>query len=1305
LAVIAPDQAPLQIQFFGPFAVRVHGHPLASLRSRKGEWLLALLVLRAGHKIERDWLAGTLWPDSLELQALANLRTSLKDLRQALGAEAWRVSAPTTRSLSLDLVGADVDVIAFECRVRRGDPASLEEAVGLYRGPLLEGCGEEWAFEERQVREQAYLTALETLAARALAAGDPTAAEEYLRRALARDPLREAAQRALMQTLAAGGHATAARQVYQEWRRRLHRELNAEPDAETTALFQQLREAARRKALRGAQCSVLGEGGGSSPGHTARPTLAEHLRPSFAVCPSPRPSHCPEGTVTFLLTDIESSTKHWLQHPDAMHGALPRHDALAAALIAQHHGILVKHRGEGDSLFAVFSRALDAVAASLDLQRALVAEPWPAETSLQVRIALHTGDAELRDEDYYGPAVNHCARLRAAGHGGQILLSQTTAALVRDHLPEGASLRELGAHRLKDLQRPEPIFQLAHPELPGEFPPLQSLEAFAHNLPVQLTRFIGRKQAIAEVQRLLPTTHLLTLTGAGGCGKTRLALQVAADRVEAYADGVWLVELAALADPSLVPQRVASVLGVREAGGAEGASWGPGPGGRSLAEALTGYLGSRSLLLVLDNCEHLLSACAELADRLLRACPTLRILATSREPLGVAGEQSYRVPSLSVPEPGLSSVERLREFEAVQLFTDRAVLCQPTFSVTSDNAASVVEVCQRLGGIPLAIELAAARVKLLPVEQIAARLDDRFRLLTGGSRTALPRQQTLRALVDWSYDLLSEEERALLRRLSVFSGGWTLDAAEGVCADPVVSRQLPVVSEGGPSSPLPTAYCLLPTDEILDLLGRLVNKSLVLAEEHQGESRHHLLETIRQYGAEKLQAGEERLGRDSGQRRGPGPGGEEAVWRGRHRDYFLRLAEEADPQLHGAAQGEWMLRLEREHDNLRAALVWSTERGDAEAGLRLGGALWRFWMMRGYLTEGRERLTALLSLPGAEARTVVRGKALHGAGVLAHRQGDYEGARALLEEKLAIGRDLGDPYGIAWSLNNLGNVARARDQGDDEAARALREEARALYAEGLAIFRELGDQEGIAWSLKNLGDVALVQGEHEGARALLEESLAIHRKLGNHRGIAWSVGALGNVAFVQGDYGAARALYQESLAIFRELGSPPDIAYSLYNMGNAATRQGEHQAARALYEESLAIGHELGSHIDIAHALGALGHLARETGDYARCAAHYRQSMALRQSRDDRWGIAQGLEDFAGLAGRQRQWERAVRLLGAAEGVAQTLGRSLPVALRDEYQRTMNGARPAMGEAAFAAAWADGRAMTLDQSVAFALEG
>ncbi len=484
----------------------------------------------------------------------------------------------------------------------------------------------------------------------------------------------------------------------------------------------------------------------------------------------------PTGTVTFLLTDIEGSTKLWEANSDSMRAALARHDALAAEVVLKHQGSLMKSRGEGDSQFIVFSRPSDAVAAACALQRTYSSEPWPEGAAIKVRMAVHTGEADLRDGDYYGTTVNRCARLRAVGWGGQILVSHTTAQLIGGSLGKDMGLTSLGRHGLRDMQGDmSEVFQLAHPDLRPDFPALNSISTCPNNVPQSVTTFIGRDKEIEEVKRLLENTRLLTITGSGGAGKTRLGLQVASELLDDTEwDGIWFVELASLADPSLVPQTAASALSVRE------------EPGRPLIQTLTDYIQPRKILLIMDNCEHLLEACAHFADTLLKSCPKLRILASSREGLGITGETTYRIPSLSVPDQKITATtDSIAGFESVKLFVERSQSAQPGFKLTDQNAPAVSQLCVRLDGIPLALELAAARVKAMSVEQIASRLDDRFRLLTGGSRTALPRQQTLRAMIDWSYDLLSEKEKTLLNRLSVFAGGWTLEAAEKVCSDPV----------------------------------------------------------------------------------------------------------------------------------------------------------------------------------------------------------------------------------------------------------------------------------------------------------------------------------------------------------------------------------------------------------------------------------------------------------------------------------------------------------------------------------------
>jgi predicted ATPase/class 3 adenylate cyclase len=868
----------------------------------------------------------------------------------------------------------------------------------------------------------------------------------------------------------------------------------------------------------------------------------------------------PTGTITFLFTDIEGSTELWEEHPEAMRLALARHDALLRIAIEQYDGHVFKTIG--DAFCAAFHTAPDALNAALSAQQALIFERGPESAALRVRMALHTGAAEVRDNDYFGQPLNRVARLLSAGYGGQVLLSDVAHDLTRDTLPVGVALHSLGEHRLRDLSRPESVFQLQHADLPTQFPPLKSLDnpALPNNLPLQLNSFVGREEEMETIETLLSKTRLLTLTGSGGSGKSRLSLQVAAEVLEQYQDGVWLVELAPLADPALVPQTVAQVLGITE------------QAGKSYIQILTESLKSKHLLLLLDNCEHVLSASAQLSEALLRTCPHVKILASSREGLGIGGELSYRVPSLSLPDlKQKATIESVRQYEAVRLFIERALCHLPAFAVTNRNAPALASVCHRLDGIPLAIELAAARVRSLTVEEIDTRLDNRFRLLTGGSKTALPRQQTLRALIDWSYDLLNAQEKALLVRLSVFAGGWTLDSAEQVGTG---------ASAGGES---------IQGWEILDLLTSLSDKSLVLAETSGASTRYRLLETVRQYAREKLAAS----------------GAGEATGE-RHRDFFLALTEETQPKLLGSEQAHWFSVLEEEHDNLRAALTFCLETSEgAEKGLRIGAALQQFWWTYGYLSEGRAQLAALLSHSGAQRRNKARADALNAAGNLAQMQGDYADARALFEASLGIRRELGDKQGIAGSLNNLGTLAF--DQGDYASAPTL-------YEEALALNREVGNRAWEAINLNNLGNLANTLCDDMSARALHEQSLAIRRELGDQQGIAGSLNNLGVAAENLSDYVLARTLHEESLGIRRELGDKWGIAHSLTNLGNLAKRQGDYVLARTLHEESLGLRRELGDKRGIAESLEYHAFLALKEQQGDRAVRMWRAAAALREA-------------------------------------------------------------------------------------------
>ncbi len=1028
----------LRVRLFGPFGAWVEGRPLPRLRSRKGQWLLALLALREGRPVERTWLAGTLWPETTEENALVSLRQTLTDLRRALGREGVRITSPTTRTLAFDAADAFVDALVCDAALRQGDPAALERAVALQKRPLLEDCLEEWVAAERESRSRGCLAALQTLASAALAQGEFAAAVPHLRRIIASDPYHEVAQRDLLTALARSGELGAMLLAYRELRLLLQREFRAEPASETRALYQRLR--------------------------------AEALAPS-------------KGAASEAAT----------------------------------------------------------------------------------------------------------VRVRTASTG---------------------------------------------------------------LLPRPLTELVGREQEVKAVSALLFGARLVTLTGPGGVGKTRLAIQVAEAWAEDQPDGVWFVDLAPLTDEALVPRSVAAVLEVQE------------EPGRPLSETLAAALRPRQLLLILDNCEHLLSACTALAACLLAACPNLRLLTTTRQALGLTGEAVWAVPSLSVPslQDGVT-VDAVARAEAVQLFVERADAVLTGFTLTAGNAQAVAHVCRRLDGIPLAIELAAARVRMLSPEQIAGRLDDRFRLLTQGSRTALPRQQTLRAAVDWSYDLLSKPERLLLARLSVFAGGWTMEAAEAVC------------SGNGPEDGLEQA-------DVLDVLTGLVEKSLVVVQpEAEPERRYRLLETMRDYGRQRLKE----------------HGDEEGTLR-RHRDYYRRLAERAEAGCRGLEQADWLNRLACEHDNLRAALRDYQAQGrtreddGSDPGLDLANALRAFWDMRGHCREGRQWLQSLLQTDvGTKAQ---RAGAFKNLGLLAMAEADTEAACVAYAQSLALFRRANNRRGIGDVLNNMGIVAwwRADYAG-----------ARALYEESLEIDRDLGDRYSQAGVLGNLGLVAQCQGDYAQARLFLEQSLVLRRLVGDQRGIANALVNLGVVNLEDDNHQAAAKCCEQSLALFQTLGQKDGIAVSLTYLGCLALEDGASVRARALHSDALDLFRELGDNRRIADCLGNLAEVSLAQGDCDQAHTLYREQLLLRAKVGEKRPLAASFEGLSRLAMAQRQQTRSVRLFSIADALRVEISSPLPRTERQRRQRDLESLGETLGKALFTQEWEAGQTMVLEEAIEYAL--
>jgi predicted ATPase/class 3 adenylate cyclase len=881
-------------------------------------------------------------------------------------------------------------------------------------------------------------------------------------------------------------------------------------------------------------------------------------------------SRLPSGTVTFLFTDIEGSTQLWERHPEAMKEALAKHDFILRDAIEANGGQVIKTTGDG--IHGVFEKAIHAVHATLAAQRALKAPSH--DLQIKVRMGLHTGEAEIRAGDYHGQALNRAARIMAAGHGGQVLLSSVTAELAREHLPTDVSLLDLGEHGLRDLIRPEHLFQLLARDLQHEFPPLKSLNFLPNNLPPQLTSFIGRERELQEAEKLLASGRLLTLIGPGGTGKTRLSLQLAADQLSEFKHGVWLVELAPLSDPAYIISEIASVHELHEMPGIP------------LMTIIIDYLRAKHLLLILDNCEHLVEESAKIADQLLHACPELKIIVSSREALGIHGETVYRVPSLSLPDLSSGS---LIDYESTRLFIERAAKAEPRFHLTDHNASSIAQICLRLDGIPLAIELAAARVKLFTPEQIAERLNDRFKLLTGGSRTALPRQQTLRALIDWSYQSLNQIEQRALRRLAVFSGGWTFEAAEAIIGE----------------------------EDVLDGLLGLVNKSLVNVEEQESKSRYRFLETIRQYAMEKLLES-----------------GEAIEVRDRHLDYFLQSTKQApqrEQRIFGALPDdtEWLDRLEREHDNLRVALEWATSNHPDQA-LNLIYTVGNFWVGRDYNVEARrwcqvilERAKSLSNMDGERAKVY---------GILGWNSiaiGDHKTGRDAAEAGIELAKKVNDKTTIGRLLGLL--ALACIFQGDFPATEKALTEAEALA-------RQTGLIEQLVTVLTTRAQLAfsgyrdLVQ-----AKRNLDEAVSLAATMQNEWATAMSLFGMARVAGVMGDLDTARAKFMESAELARKLGNKRQI-YSCYSeLAHVLRENGALDEPLAIYRDLLPKWRDIGHRAAVAHELECIGYILSKKDELVRAATILGAADHLRrmiESSPTHMELAEYEQELADLRGK-----------------------------------------------------------------------
>jgi len=1068
-------QPALRITLFGPIQVLIHGYTLPRMQSRKGMWLLALLTLRHNRPVEREWLTSVLWPDTGQTQAFANMRPILSELRNGLGDQSKRIQSPNRQTLMLDLDGSDVDVVAFDAAAKSGKLADMQKIAALYRGPLLEGCTEEWVFQERAVRERQCLDALLALGENAMANADYASATSFYERAATMDPLWDAAQRGWMEALAQNGDRNAAMRVYRDFIAQLKDDHNAAPDEQMTALYTRLRSEARKGA-------------------------------SSKRMPESKPASSPFGKVS---------------------GYLP------------------------------------------------------------------------------------------------------------------------------------------HP----------------------LTDLIGREDERIDIATCLRHSRLVTMVGPGGIGKTRLALAIAGEEEAKYHGGAWFVALDALAEGEQIASQIANVLGVKD------------ETGRTTLQGVITRLGSERILLLLDNCEHLLQPSADMAAHLLNECAGLRILATSREPLGIPEETAWIVPGLAAAPPEhlplgqTSMVKVLAGYESAQLFVERAQSVQKTFSLNGNNARTVAEICYRLGGLPLAIELAAARLRTLTITQISERLDDHLSLLTVGSRVAPSRHQTLRATLDWSYSLLTDAERTLLGRLPVFAGGLTLQAAEAVCSGEDI-----------------------PADKVADLLASLCDKSLLVFQVPESGGRYRLLEMVRQYASEHSAPQMDAI-------------------RDRHLDWVVALTTESDEW--NIDRAMWQRKIEQERDNIRTALDWSAMSQErSEAGLHIACSLWVYWYRRGEYREGRRIIMAALNRAGNHTSRALRADALNAAGNMATMECDYAAARSLCEEGLAIRRELGDIMGMASSLNALGNIAD--NMGNSAEACKLYDEslslfrtvghpfhiamllgnlstsifrqdlarARSLCQEALDIHREAGgsDAKGIVVALTNVAAVAYEQHDYPAAQPLLAESLERASEAKDKSGMAMALLMLGDIAIQLKDRSAAQPYYEESLSLCIETGEQHCEIQNIMGLGHVARDRKDFAGAQALYEQCLERFREIGAPTSIGWALYFLGAVAGELGDFIQARTLYHECAHIFQSVNDVKAVALAVIGMAYVEFNAGHIAKAARIWGAAEAVFDDDGTLMSPRDREKYDAIVCEARSVLGSDIFDTAFGEGRRLSWEEATASSQE-
>lgn len=1234
-----------RISLFGGLQVEGNKRTITRFQTRQTGLLLAYLAYHLEKTHRRESLIEMLWPECDPAAGRARLSTALSSLRRQLeppGLPAGPVILADRSHVRLHPDSFTTDVAEFESTLRDAARArnraerthKLADAVDRYQHSLLSGYHEQWVLEEREALAERYFRALTQLLAQLEQGNELARAIDYGRRGVTLDPLREEVHFELIRLLAAAGQPAAALRQFGALTEILRRELATAPTPPTRALARQIQD-----QLSAAPSSL--------------PTLLDPP-PGRRVVPAT--GDLPADIMTLLLVEIDTVQ---FEAETEQSQATERKDQWSRLRrrVRRHSGCLLE--GGGHPFCAGFSRASKAMACAAEIYH---------ECPL-ARVAIHTGEVR-QEEPPYAELLHLATRVLVAAHPGQILLTEATAALLRHDQEAALRLTDLGAYQLRDPATPDRLYQAN--ALAGEsqaFPLPKAPRALAGRIPAPLDRFVGREEEIAEIQGLLREFRLVTLTGVAGVGKTRLAVETCHRLTDAYPGAAWFVPLAGLSDPQLIADRILQVLRLPDS-----------PHSTPLDQLIV-FLSRQPTLLALDNFEHLLDTGVPLVEALLHLVPSLTCLVTSRQRLDLPGERELSVRPLPVPsEPQISrddpdsrlpdSLSALLHCASVRLFLDRAQEARPDFQVTAANAEAISALCTELEGLPLALELAAARIWASTPSQMLARLSRRFELLTSHRRSVEPRHRSLRAALDWSYQLLSPELQRFFVRLSVFRGGWTLDAAAAVCEEPQALDHLEEL----------LACSLIEREETVTSRSRNGTVESQPDDPRPGAAlrpdlpRFRMLEALREFAA--LQLAPE----------------ETAELRQRYETFYMVLVRRAEPELYGPAPMAWLERLEQETDNLRAVLDGSTQSADPARSLELAAALGRFWYVRGNATEGRARLAHLLSRQVGTGRTAARAGALHAAARLAVGQSDYEAARSLYQEELAIRRELRDRGGEAGALAGLGNIARA--QGSYHTAQTLLDAsltlavedgdlriiapthlylgiltqglldyatARSHYQKGLELYRQQGDVYGIGSAIHQLGFIALTQCDYDDARAYLEEGLRIARELGDQDGIGASFYQLGHVALQQADPNTARGLFESSLEIHRERGDRFAVACDLHSLGELAQQENDFEAARRFYDQALEMRRAMDCRQSIAWTLRALGSLARCEGDDRNARALFEESRALLREVGDRPGVAAAIYELGYLALGQGEFETAHRFFQESLPLQRELGAKLGI--------------------------------------------